>query len=46
MKFLFIYINYMYWPDLTYLGEPAEIKESSILHGQNAQRITCLNALT
>lgn len=46
MNFLFIYINCLYWPDLTYLGGTAEIKDASILHAQNAQRITCLNALT
>lgn len=45
MDFLFIYINCLYWPDLTYLGGTAKIKDASILHAQNAQRITCLNAL-
>lgn len=46
MNFLFIYINCLYWPDLTYLGGTAEIKDAPILHAQSAQRVSCLNALT
>lgn len=46
MNFLFIYINCLFWPDLTYLGGTAEIKDASILHAENARGITCLNALT
>lgn len=46
MNFLFIYINCLYWPDLAYVGGTAEITDASILHAENAQRFTCLNALT